>query len=203
MSAPTTDITVDELRISAGSIPTIQCSPRPETGRRLLPLACGLWIGVVAIATTTWNNAADWQMWYAAYTLILIAAVAVTAAIALSVARNGLRGPVAWVGVAATVIAVGTATVAWALPFWMGSIALGYAVLAIGVSKHRRGLAALAVAQLAGVLAVLVGEAVGIGTPDEWGDHPIAQLIGMMTVAVLTIGSLVVLLSDARRSSSA
>ena len=203
MPTSITDVTVDGLSMSAGTTATIQSSTQRATGRRLVPLACGLWIAVVTMAAATTSNADDWQVWYAAYTLCLMAAAAATAAIAFIVAGKDVRGSVAWVGVAVTTIAVATTMVAWALPFWMSSIALGYAVLAIGVPAHRRGLAALAGAQLAGVLAVLVGEAVGIGTPDKWGDHPIAGAIGIMTVPVLTIAALVLLISDAHRSSSA
>jgi hypothetical protein len=183
------------------------------TTRRFSLVACALWLCVATSPALWWINTDDWLAFYTGsslvllssytvYSLVLLSAAAVTAAVSISVSRNALSAPVARLGVALTVIGVCTTIVAWALPFWMGSIALGYGVLAIGVPKHRRGLASLAVAQLLGLITVVVGTSVGIGTLDEWGDHPVAQSAGLATAALLTIGSLVLLTSDARRSSS-
>ena len=100
-------------------------------------------------------------------------------------------------------IAVFSTLVAWALPFWMLSIGIGYGVFAMSAPEHRRDLALLAVAQLAGVAVLLAGESLGVGPSDEWGDHPVAVTAAVMTTSLLTVVALIPTIRRPQRSASA
>ena len=100
-------------------------------------------------------------------------------------------------------IAVFSTLVAWALPFWMLSIGIGYGVFAMSAPQHRRDLAFLAVAQLAGVAVLLAGESLGVGPSDEWGDHPVAAVAAIMTTSLLTVLALISTIRRQQHSASA
>ena len=171
--------------------------------RRLSVVASILWLAVAASTAAWWDTPDDLRLWYGIYSLLLGSAAAVTAATAVSAAWRGSTNSMETPGVAFTGIAVCTTVVAWALPLWMLSIAIGYGVFAIETPKQRRGLALLALAQLAGLAVMLAGESVGVGPSDEWGDHPVAGSAAVTITALLTTGALIMLARGPRRSPSA
>jgi hypothetical protein len=165
--------------------------------RRLSAVACVLWLGTAASTLRWWwDSTDDWESWYAVYVILLTSAAGATAAASISTVWNDSRGRMARLGAALTVIAVFSTLAAWALPFWMLLIGIGYGVFAMVVPEHRRHLAPLAVAQLAGVATLFVGESLGVGPSDEWDTHPVAVTAAVMTTSLLTV---VALLPNTRR----
>ena len=108
------------------------------TTRRLSFVACVLWLGVAASTAAWWDTTDDWRLWYGIYSLLLGSAAALTAASAISAAWRGSTESMETPGVALTGIAVCTTVIAWALPLWMLSIAIGYVVFATEAPKQRR-----------------------------------------------------------------
>ena len=90
------------------------------------------------------------------------------------------------VGVAVFVVAVLSTLVAWASPLWQASLAVAFVLLAVGTDRFRTPLFALAGAQLAGVAAFFVGDAVGIGDVDSYGDYPLAFEVSVALSSLLT-----------------
>ena len=85
----------------------------------------------------------------------------------------------------------------------MLSIGIGYGVFAMPARQHRRDLALLALAQLAGVAILFVGESLGVGPSDEWDDHPVAVIAAIMTTSLLTVLALIPTIRRQQHSASA
>ena len=181
------------MTISATSLSGPDTRPMSVLTRKLSVAACVLWFGVAASTAAWWDPTDGWRLWYGVYSLLLGCAAAMTAAAAISAAWRGSRARMETAGVALTFVAVCTTVIAWALPLWMLSIALGFGVFAIEAPEHRRGLGLLAVAQLTGLAVMLAGEAVGVGPSDEWGNHPVAGSVAITTTALLTTAALILL----------
>ena len=70
---------------------------------------------------------------------------------------------------------------------WQASLAVAFVALAVGTDRSRTPLFALAGAQLAGGFAAFfVGDSVGIGDVDSYGDHPLATDVSVVLSSVLT-----------------
>ena len=149
-----------------------------------------------------WDSTDDWQVWYAVYSILLTSAAGVTAAVSISAVSNGASARRAGLGAALTVIAVFATLFAWALPLWMLSIGIGYGVFAMSAPEHRRHLALLAAAQIAGVAVLIAGESLGVGPSDEWGSHPIAGTAAIMTTSLLTVAALIQISHGPQRSAA-
>ena len=193
--------TFGNMTITTTGTPRLETPAVSVTTRRLSVVACVLWLGVAASTTKWWETIDDWRLWYGIYTLLLGSAAALTAATAISATWRGSTERMKTPGVALTGIAVCTTVIAWALPLWMVSIALGYSVLAIEFPRQRRRLGLLAFAQVAGVAVMLAGNAARLGPSDEWGDHPMAGSAAVTTTALLTVAALILLARSPRRSA--
>ena len=101
--------------------------------------------------------------------------------------RPATRALMWLVGVVVLVVAViSTLVAAWASVLWQASLAVAFVALAVGTDRSRTPLFALAGAQLAGVAAFFVGDSVGIGDVDSYGDHPLATDVSVVLSSLLT-----------------
>ena len=192
--------TFSSMTVSTTDSSRLDSPAMSVTTRRLAVVACVLWLGVAASTVAWWDPADSWRLSYGIYSLLLGSAAALTAATAISAAWRGSTASMETAGVALTAFAVCTTVVAWALPIWMFSIAIGYGVFAIEAPKQRRGLGLLALAELAGLAVLLAGNAADVGPSDEWGDHPVAGSAAITTTALMTTGALILLARGQRRS---
>jgi hypothetical protein len=199
MSARPAIRTFSSMTITTTRTSDLTASGVSVTTRRLSFVACALWLGVAASTAKWWEATDDWGLWYGIYSLLLGSAAALTAATAVSANWRGSTERMETLGVVLTGVAVCTTVIAWALPFWMLSIAVGYSVFAIEFPRQRRRLGLLAFAQVAGVAVLLAGNAARLGRSDEWGDHPVAGSASVATTALLTVAALILLARSPRR----
>jgi len=93
------------------------------------------------------------------------------------------------IGVAATLI------LAWAIPFWMtvqgvGLLFVALAILPLRVAP-RLPTIAYGSGMLLGSIAFAIARALEAGSPDEWGDYPVAYMIGgLVGFTILAAGLL-------------
>ena len=95
--------------------------------------------------------------------MALLGAAVATALAVLTSTRSSQRRGIWLVGAAPTALGVASTIVAWAIPMWTVTIAIGYAVLAKSDRARRGAVLALAGAQLAGLGAAIAATKVGGG----------------------------------------
>lgn len=163
-------------------------SPADRSHRRLVAASSVLWLLVAA--ATVYGGLDDDDEWQAAYAVFNVALTLAASLIGFTVFRWGRPATRAlmWsVGVVVLVVAVlSTVVAAWAAPLWQVSLAVAFVVLAAGTDRSRTPLLALAGGQLAGVVAFFVGDSVGIGDVDSYGDHPLATDVSVVLSSLLT-----------------
>lgn len=81
-------------------------------------------------------------------------------------------------GAALTALGLLSTVVAWALPLWMVTIAVGHAVLSLSDDAQRSAVRALSGAQLAGLAVAIVMMKMSAGLPGSYNDYPQAQAFG-------------------------
>jgi hypothetical protein len=146
-----------------------------------------MWLLVAA--ASVYGGLGDDDGWEAAYTVLVLTLTIAASVTAFTVVRRSQPAAraVMWpIGVAVLVVAVLTTLVAWATVFWQASLAVGFVTLAVGTGRPRTPLLALAGAQLAGLAAFVVGNALEIGDVDSYGDHPVAGYVSVVVSSFLT-----------------
>ncbi|MCJ7781824.1 MAG: hypothetical protein MUQ27_13480, partial [Acidimicrobiia bacterium] len=135
------------------------------------------------IATSSESD--NWEVPYLLFAVGLLIGATLTVA-ALFAARRGLeRSVVRTVGFGVCLLGVVSTIVAWALPLWMGTLGIGFALVAVGSSGAvRRAASMLAGAQALGIVTLFALLQVEIGEQDEYGDYPAVFGIALLvTVA--------------------
>ena len=137
----------------------------------------------------------DWQLsfqpLYFAGVLVLAGASGLMCAVAFAIRdRHGRAlGPFGVVGLGALLVgAASTLVVGWAVPVWMTLLGVGTACVSVAVLRRpiapRLPAVLLGCALPAGAAAFIVARALELGSPNEFGDYPVATFAG------LTIGCL-------------
>lgn len=160
-------------------------------------VAAVLWLAA-GVATRTSSGADDWEVPYAAFSVLLMAAAAVSAGAIFSyTSKPHDRSVPRLAAVALTVLAVASTVIAWAFVMWAVLLAAGCAALAATGQPKRRDAGWLSMALLAGLAVALVGLWAKLGPPGEYNDYSEAQDWGVTVACVLATGAL------ARRSRRA
>jgi hypothetical protein len=165
--------------------------PKPSSadGSRHWLVAASSLLWLLVAASALYRGLDDDDEWQAAYAIFSLTLTAAAALIGFTVARWGrpaTRTAVWSVGVAVLVVAVLSTFVAWATVLWQALLAVAFLVLGLGTDRPRAPLFALAAAQVAAVATFVVGDAIGIGTVDSYGDHPLAAGVAVLVGALLT-----------------
>ena len=155
--------------------------------RRLAAASSVLWLLVAAAGVYVGLDDDDaWQAGYAVFATTLTLAAAVIGFAVVRWGRPATRGLVWSIGVVVLVVAVLSTFVAWATILWQSSLAVAFVLLARGTHRTPTPLFALAGAQVAGLATFFVGDAMGIGAVDSYGDHPLAAGVGVLVSSLLT-----------------
>ncbi|MBT8250905.1 MAG: hypothetical protein KJN81_11630 [Acidimicrobiia bacterium] len=110
--------------------------------------------------------------------VVLVAAGVFTLLAMLGVAPAHHRSPVVKAGIAVYALGLAaTVVVFWAVPLWAALYSIAKVLFAIGLPQVRRATLIVAGAMAAGVAAFVVLTALRVGTPDSYGDYPIAWAI--------------------------
>ncbi len=183
------------MAIPDNSKPRLGQGPRVALGA----MAGAMWIATAVLA---FNEALAgdgvWQSAYALYSVALACAATATAVVALSSTWPAQRRGFWFAGAALTALGLLSTVVAWALPLWMVTIAVGHAVLSLSDDAQRSAVRALSGAQLAGLAVAIVMIEVGAGLPGSYNDYPQAQALGITTTALLTCIALRLLVAPGR-----
>lgn len=178
--------------------PSPQSAAAPWTA--LLAGGCWLLTAIVG-ANDARVDDGEWESAYLLYsTFLMLAAVFTLVTVLLNPQPSRLRG--LWIaGTAVGVLGLLSAVVAWALPLWMVTIAVGYLLLAAADQDRPGPLLALAGAQFAGLIVTIVAIEAETGPADSYGDYPYASAWGIATTALLTCAALRWLVAIGRRSA--
>lgn len=159
-------------------------------------LAAGtLWLVFTATWWLTAWFGASWQIWYAASTLALLAAMVLTVGVAVGLhQRHGRLGVVGMVGIVLLGVAAVTSVITWAFTIWGSLVIVGTAI--VGTSVLTRDIAprlptvAFGGGLAAGGLLWTVLRVQRVGTPDMWGDYVLANGAGLTMGTVLVAAGL-------------
>lgn len=153
--------------------------------------------GLLQIASEEASD--DWEGPYLLFSIALFVGSGLTAVTAWTWSRRSERELLRRVGLGACALAVLSTVVAWALPLWMTTLAVSFALLAVASSQRaRRGLAILAASQLVGMAVLFAALAAEVGPRDSYGDYPVAFGIGLV---VTSAGSVIGLLHVLQHSN--
>ncbi len=111
----------------------------------------------------------------------------------LGVAPAHHRGPMVKTGIAFHALGLtATVVVFWAVPLWAALYSIAMVLYAIGLPQVRRATLIVAGAMVAAVAAFIVLTALQVGTPDSYGDYPIAWATSFFLATIGgALGSLV------------
>ncbi len=177
--ARTLDSMSTNLEITSPSAPTAD-----RTHHWLAAASSALWL-LVAAATLSGDDD-DWEVAYAVFSGVRRMAAAVIGFTVVRWGRPATRVLVWRVGVGLLVAAILTTVVAWASPLWQASLAIAFVSLAVGTDRPRTPLLVLAGAQLAGLAAFFIADAMEVGDVDSYGDYPLAGDISVVLSSLLT-----------------
>jgi hypothetical protein len=164
-----------------------------------LPVAAGIaWL--VAFATTVNDSLYDEEDWELPYLMLMLSLVVATTLTVVTVSTRTRRGSVASVvGIVVGVLTVAATVVgAWALPLWMGLLAVSLVLHAVADRARRGVLLTMAAVPVLAIGALIIGAEIGIGEKDKWGDYPQA---GTLSMGVMAFGMAVTLGWFARATS--
>jgi hypothetical protein len=160
--------------------------------------AGGLWLiaAVVYVLMILRDDAEanGWQVFYAIFTVALLAAGVLTVLAMIGVSRrSGGLGIPGMIGLAIASLGVLASIIAWAVPLWMGLLGIG--LLVFGGAALNNGVAPKRSTMLAssgfiiGVILWVALNATKIGAVDSYGDYPVAWAIGGATgMTIVALG---------------
>jgi len=166
------------------------------SNRRMSVTAGVAWVVVGgAGAWSSMFDGDDWELSYTIFTVALLAAACLTVMLAAAASQGTTRPALRRLGLVVGGLAVLACGVgAWALPLWATLLGGGLALLAWSSPEPaRRALTVSAVGQAAGLVMLIAGEEAGIGRTDEWGNHPVAGIMGVAVIVAAAIAGLVML----------
>lgn len=177
------------------------------SSRQLTVVAGAAWLAVAASGTWLASRGDDgWETPYLVLMVSLLIAALVTTWITVR-ATSGPRRP--WLrraGIVALGLGCFMSIAAWAVPAWMFLLGVGFMLLAFSTEGPvRRAAGWLGMAQLVGIPVLILGIQMRIGWKDEYGDYPLAGVIGIWFTVALTVAGLVTSrreLRDAATTSS-
>ena len=162
------------------------------------------WLALAAVGVTQ-LGADDGDDRYLIYALATAVAMAAGLALVLSAGSAHGTGGLRHVATAFAALALLAAVaVAWAMPLWMGLLALAMFTAAKFSVARRRAFALIGLSQLAGIAALILGEELEIGPADSYGDHPSAWGISLLVTAagaIFGLGRLSFGLNQPKRES--
>ena len=170
----------------------------PHNSTRIITAIASLgWLVVGGYAIwqiATSSSSDNWEVPYLLFAVGLMIGATLTVA-ALFAARRGLeRSVVRTVGFGVCLLGVVSTIVAWALPLWMGTLGIGFALVAVGSSGAvRRAASMLAGAQALGIVTLIALLQVEIGEQNEYGDYPAVFGIALLVTVAGTLVALFVL----------
>ena len=168
------------------------------TAGTLALAASGLWLAVVAIYLFALNFDREWDTTlYWVWSVVILAAGALTIVATLGLRqRHGTNGKLATVGLVILGLGVVASFIAWAIPGWMliqgvGMLLIFLAVRSTGLAPRMYSLA-YGSGMLIGVAVYGVLTLMEAGTPDQYGDYPVAWgwgiTVGLVIVAAGLFG---------------
>ena len=173
---------------------------------RTMTLAAGAaWLVVAAsgVAEAIADDGDDWELSYGIFTVALVIAAALSVAVAAGLTEEADRPKLRTAGlIVAALGGVFAVIAAWALPVWMFLLGVGFGLVAVAAPRGRRPLGLLATIQLAGIPVLIGGIEAEIGRRDSYGDYPAAGGIALGFVALATIGVLLYLMVERRRTEA-
>jgi hypothetical protein len=159
-------------------------------------VASGLWLVALIIFGFGLGLTEDFDT-----TVYLIWSVSILAAGVLTfIATLGLRqrrgnfGGLGTTGVVVLGVGVGVSVLTWATPLWM--IIQGVGMLLVVLSMRpisvgpRTALFAYGSGMLIGAITFFVLTAMKVGTPDSYGDYPLAWVFGLIVGLIIVAGGL-------------
>ena len=160
-------------------------------------VAAGLWLLVPGGSWAFQEAGSDWDTAvYLLWTLNLLAAGVLTFVASLGLRqRHGTLGKLASVGLVILGIGVVLSFISWALPVWMTIQGVG--MLLVTIAIWPKGLAprmasvAYASGLLIGATLFFVLTFMKVGTPDRWGDYPVAWAISITVGVVIAAAGLI------------
>ena len=171
-----------------------------RTTRRAGTLAltsAGFWLA----AMITYLSGSGFDDWNSAVYLVFSAEILIAGVLGLLAMigvsqRLGGLGVIGMVGFGIIALGVVASILAWAAPFWMGLQGIG--LLVVGIAALRTGLAPkwstllTSTGFIVGVITFIVLTEMEVGTPDSYGDYPVAWNIstgiGIVIVSLGLIG---------------
>jgi HAAS len=159
---------------------------------RLAVVSAGLWLLLVALwgAQHLLELLVDWesslQPLFFLGVLVLVGASGLTCAVAFAIRdRHGRAlGAVGVIGLGALLVgAASTLVIGWAVPVWMTLLGIGAGCVSVAILRRpiapRLAAVLLGVALPTGAATFVAARALELGSPDEFGDYPIATLGGL------------------------
>lgn len=173
-----------------------------QTKYATLPVLAALsWVTVAAMwGASAWaGRTRPWeetpQQFYMIGAIALLAAGLMTLIVVVEARSRAIRPTVASIGVGVVVLGVAASVVAWAVPLWTTVYGIGMLLVVAGGSL-RRPATLMAAAFLSSTGAFILLTALQVGTPDRYGDYPVA---GAAAVILGTLGPAAAMAIHARR----
>lgn len=159
-------------------------------------LAAGLWLAAAALFLVGQQFIDDWNTSvYLIWSAGVIVAGVLTFVVGLGL-RQRMEKPsvLATVGLVLLGLGVVISLLSWAIPAWMMFQGLGMLLLVLAIWPSglapKPSAAAYGLGMLAGTLTFLALTFLEVGTPDQYGDYPIAWETGLAVGCVVTAAGL-------------
>ncbi|MEA1902416.1 MAG: hypothetical protein U9N56_02700 [Actinomycetota bacterium] len=166
-----------------------------KTAGSLAVAAAGLWLAALAMYWVT-QAPDDWNTTlYLVWSAIVVAAGVLTFVATLGLRRrHGGSGVLGTVGLVFLGLGVVVSIISWAIPGWMMIQGIGMLLVVVAVRRADGAPRAASVAygsgMLIGVTLHLVLTALKVGTPDSYGDYPLAWGTGLTVGLVVAVAGL-------------
>jgi len=158
--------------------------------------ASGLWLVALLIFGLGLGFAEDFDTAvYLIWSAATLAAGVLTLIATLSLRqRRGNLGGLGTTGVVVLGIGVVVSVLTWATPLWMTIQGVGMLLVALSMRKDsvapRTALFAYSSGMLIGAITFFVLTTLKVGTPDSYGDYPLAWGFGLAVGLIITVGGL-------------
>ena len=171
-------------------------TPFSNAAGTLTLVAAGLWLIALIIFVLGLGFSEDFDTTvYLIWSAATLAAGVVTLIATLSLRqRRGNLGGLGTTGVVVLGVGVVASVLTWATPLWMTIQGVGMLLVALSMRKTsiapRTALVAYSSGMLIGVITFFVLTAMKVGTPDSYGDYPLAWAYGLALGLTITAAGL-------------
>ena len=167
-----------------------------RTAGRFAFAASGLWLASLGLYWLGQSVADDWDTGlYLVWSACVLVAGGLTFVATLGLRRRGATsGVLATVGLVILGVGVVVSIVSWAIPAWMTIQGVGMLLVTLAIWPKavapRLAVAAYGSGMLIGVILYGVLTASEAGTPDKYGDYPLAWETGLVVGLVIVAAGL-------------